>query len=187
MFQHLLDRVRSKNVALWQIKLHFFANMPIMPMPMIRADGALIRRRCFARADKRSGTCPSGTAEPPRKATFIATLRCKTVSGQACHRLADALRSIGPRAARLPRRLAPTALIRKSGHGEQSVVPLAPLAPQLPAHRAGPSPLAPQGEDNHPGDGVPTPPSVRCKGPTIELPDEAAAAEPLRVAYVSDF
>ena len=101
MFQHSLDRVRSKNVALWQIKLHFFANMPIMPMPMIRADGTLFRRRCFARADKRSGTCPSGTAEPPRKATFIATLRCKTVSGQACHSLADALRSIGPRAARL--------------------------------------------------------------------------------------
>ena len=40
LFQHLLDRVRSKNVALQQIKLHFFANMPIMPMPMIRGDGA---------------------------------------------------------------------------------------------------------------------------------------------------
>ena len=58
------------------------------------------------------------------------------------------------------RRLAPTALIRKSGHGQQSVVPLAPLAPQLPAHRAGLSPLAPEGEDNHPGDGVPAPPSA---------------------------
>ena len=58
------------------------------------------------------------------------------------------------------RRLAPTALLRKSGHGQQSVVPLASLAPQLPAHRAGPSPLAPQGEDNHPGDKVPAPPSV---------------------------
>ena len=58
------------------------------------------------------------------------------------------------------RRLAPTALIRKSGHGQQSIVPLAPLAPQLPAHRAGQSPLAPEGENNHPGDQVPAPPSV---------------------------
>ena len=73
----------------------------VRPMPTIRADGVLFRRRCFARADKGSGTCPSGTARPPRKATFIATLRCKTVSGQASHRLADALRSTGPRAARL--------------------------------------------------------------------------------------
>jgi len=32
-----------------------------------------------------------------RPATFNATLRCKTVSEQVCHRLADALRSIGPR------------------------------------------------------------------------------------------
>ena len=31
-----------------------------------------------------------------RPATSIATLRCKTVSEQVCHRLADALRSIGP-------------------------------------------------------------------------------------------
>jgi len=32
-----------------------------------------------------------------RPATSIATLRCKTVSEQVCHRLADAPRSIGPR------------------------------------------------------------------------------------------
>ena len=57
-------------------------------------------------------------------------------------------------------RLAPTALIRKSGHGQQSVVPLAALAPQLPAHRAGPSPLAPEGENNRPGGEVPVRPSV---------------------------
>lgn len=43
---------------------------------------------------KESGTCPSGTDEPPGKATFIATLRCKTVSEQVCHRLADALPAI---------------------------------------------------------------------------------------------
>ena len=61
-----------------------------------------------ARVDKGSGTCSSVSlvlrCAPPqtaRPATSIATLRCKTVSGQACHRLADALRSIGPRAARL--------------------------------------------------------------------------------------
>ena len=63
-----------------------------------------------ARVDKESGTCPSGTDKPPRKATFIATLRCKTVSGQACHRLADALRSTGPRAARLLTQTRPNAL-----------------------------------------------------------------------------
>ena len=51
-----------------------------------------------AEVDKGSGTCPSGTDKPPRKATFIATLRCKTVSEQVCHRLADALRSSGLRA-----------------------------------------------------------------------------------------
>ena len=51
LFQHLLDRVRSKNVALQQIKLHFFANMPIMPMPMIRGDGAQFQLQCNADAD----------------------------------------------------------------------------------------------------------------------------------------
>ena len=51
LFQHLLDRVRSKNVALQQIKLHFFANMPIMQMPMIRGDGAQFQRQCNADAD----------------------------------------------------------------------------------------------------------------------------------------
>ena len=51
LFQHLLDRVRSKNVALQQIKLHFFANMPIMPMPMIKGDGAQFQRQCNADAD----------------------------------------------------------------------------------------------------------------------------------------
>jgi len=60
-------------------------------------------------ADKESGTCPSGTDEPPGKATFNATLRCKIVAGQAAHKLADAL----------------PADIRKSGRSQQSVVPLA--------------------------------------------------------------
>ena len=86
------------------------------------------------RADKESGTCPSGTDEPPGKATFNATLRCKIVAGQAAHKLADAL----------------PADIRESGHGQQSVAPLAALAPQLPAHRAGLSPTAPRGH-NRPG------------------------------------
>ena len=49
------------------------------------------------------------------------------------------------------RRLAPTALIRKSGHGQQSVVPLVSLAPQLPAHRAGPSPPGPPRGRQSPG------------------------------------
>ena len=71
--------------------------------------------RAFIRADKKSGTCSSvslvlrrASHQTARPATFIATLRCKTVSEQVCHRLADAPRSIGPR------RKAP-ALIRKSG------------------------------------------------------------------------
>lgn len=34
---------------------------------------------------------PVRTAEPPRPATFIATLRCEIVSGQAGHKLTDAL------------------------------------------------------------------------------------------------
>jgi hypothetical protein len=79
-----------------------------------------------SRIKEESGTCPSGTDEPPGKATFIATLRCKIVDGQAAHKLADAL----------------TAGIRESGHGQQSVAPLAALASQLPAHRAGLSPTA---------------------------------------------
>jgi len=61
------------------------------------------------RADMESGTCPSGTDKPPGKATFNATLRCKIVAGQAAHKLADAL----------------PADIRESGHGQQSVAPLA--------------------------------------------------------------
>ena len=117
------------------------------------ADGARFQRQCYARADIESGTCPYGTDKPPIKATFIATLRCKTVSEQVCHRLADAL------TLHWPTHKAP-ALIRKSGHGQQSVVPLVALAPQLPAHRACLSPLAPEGEDNHPGDQVLAPPSV---------------------------
>ena len=51
---------------------------------------------------------------PPGKATFIATLRCKTVSEQVCHRLADALRSIGHRAARLLTQTRTSALKRKA-------------------------------------------------------------------------
>ena len=61
----------------------------MVPSPSVSAE---------AEVDKESGTCPSGADKPPRKATFIATLRCKTVSEQVCHRLADALRSIGLRA-----------------------------------------------------------------------------------------
>ena len=91
----------------------------------------------------RSGTCPSGTDKPPGKATINATLRCKIVAGQAAHKLADAL----------------PADIRKSGHGQQSVAPLAALAPQLPAHRAGLSPTAPRGH-NRPGAAVPARASV---------------------------
>ncbi len=63
---------------------------------------------------KGCGTCPSGTDKPPRKANIIATLRCKTVSEQVCHRLADALRSIGPRAARLLTQTRPHALKGKA-------------------------------------------------------------------------
>ncbi|MBO5563752.1 MAG: hypothetical protein J5939_08585 [Bacteroidales bacterium] len=43
-----------------------------------------------ASVNKESGTCPSGTDEPPGKATFIATLRGETVPGQAWHKLAVA-------------------------------------------------------------------------------------------------
>ena len=49
--------------------------------------------------------------------------------------------------------------IRESGHGQQSVAPLAALAPQLPAHRAGLSPTAPRGH-NRPGAAVPARASV---------------------------
>src|SRR5574344_773410 len=80
-------------------------SVPMVPCSTGSAD---------ARVDKESGTCPSGTDKPPRKATFIATLRCKTVSGQACHRLADALRSTGPRAARLLTQTRPHALKGKA-------------------------------------------------------------------------
>ena len=81
-------------------------------------------------ADKESGTCPSGTDEPPGKATFIATLRCKTVSEQVCHRLADALRSIGLRA-----RLAH--IKGKAVTVSSRLLRSLTLAPQPPAHRAG--------------------------------------------------
>ena len=93
-------------------------------------------------ADKESGTCPSGTDEPHGKASFNAALRCKIVDGQAANKLADAL----------------PADIRESGHGQQSVAPLAALAPQLPAHRAGLSPTA-RGH-NLPGAAVPAQASV---------------------------
>ena len=80
-------------------------SVPMVPCSTGSAD---------AKVEKESGTCPSGTVKPPRKATFIATLRCKTVSGQACHRLADALRSNGPRAARLLTQTRPHALKGKA-------------------------------------------------------------------------
>ena len=52
--------------------------------------------------------------------------------GQAAHKLTDAQ----------------PADIRKSDHGQQPVAPLAALAPQLPAHRAGLSPSgSPRGEN----------------------------------------
>ena len=70
----------------------------------IRADGALIQRPADAGVDKGKGTCSSvslvsgrASAQTARPATSIATLRCETVTGQAGHRLTDALRSIGPR------------------------------------------------------------------------------------------
>ena len=103
--------------------------------PTILSANTRTRR---SRIKEESGTCPSGTDEPPGKATFNATLRCKIVAGQAAHKLADAL----------------PADIRESGHGQQSVAPLATLAPQLPAHRAGLSPTAPRGH-NRPGAAVP--------------------------------
>lgn len=40
--------------------------------------------------DKKSGTCPSGTDKPPRKATSIATLRWETLPEQVRQRLPDA-------------------------------------------------------------------------------------------------
>ena len=70
-------------------------------MVTLWADGALFQRQSDAKVDKESGTCPSGTDKPPRKATFIATLRWETVPEQVRHRLPDALRSIGRRT-RLP-------------------------------------------------------------------------------------
>lgn len=53
-------------------------------------DATLLLQR-FSWADKESGTCPSGTAPPPRKATFITTLRWETLSEQVRQRLPDAL------------------------------------------------------------------------------------------------
>ncbi len=94
-------------------------------------------------ADKESGTCPSGTDEPHGKASFNAALRCEIVDGQAAHKLADAL----------------PADIRESGHGQQSVAPLAALAPQPSARRAGQSSTAPRGH-NRPGAAVPMRASV---------------------------
>ena len=50
-------------------------------------------------SNRQKGLVPASAAQCA-DADFhsIATLRCKTVTGQAGHRLADALRSIGPRA-----------------------------------------------------------------------------------------
>ena len=117
------------------------------------------------RADMESGTCPSGTDEPPGKATFIATLRCKIVAGQAAHKLADAL----------------PADIRKSGHGQQSVAPLAALAPQLPAHRAGLSPTAPRGH-NRPGAVVPERATSSCPSTAPSSSSTAASGTATAVA-----
>ena len=70
----------------------------------MRAEGALIQRPADASVDTESGTCSSASlvsgrasAQTARPATSIASLRCETVTGQAGHRLTDALRSIGPR------------------------------------------------------------------------------------------
>ena len=49
---------------------------------------------------------------------------------------------------------------KKDCHGQQSVVPLAALAPQPPAHRTGLCPSVPGGEDNPPGAAVPARPAV---------------------------
>ena len=61
--------------------------------PMVPCSGGSAN----AEVDKGSGTCSSvslvlrdAAPQTARPATFIATLRCKTVSEQVCHRLADA-------------------------------------------------------------------------------------------------
>ena len=61
---------------------------PMLPDSTGSADASVI---------KKSGTCSSvslclryAASQTARPATFIATLRCKTVSEQVCHRLADA-------------------------------------------------------------------------------------------------
>ena len=60
----------------------------------------------------KSGTCSSvslalrcAAHQTARPATFIATLRCKTVSEQVCHRLADALPAIKGKAVTASSRL----------------------------------------------------------------------------------
>ena len=67
-------------------------------MSTIQADGARFQRPTDSSVNIKSGTCSSVSyvlryASPitARPATSIATLRCKTVSEQVCHRLADAL------------------------------------------------------------------------------------------------
>ena len=63
---------------------------------ILQADATQFHRHPGATV-KGSGTCPSGTDKPPRKATSIATLNWETVPEPVRHRLPDALRSIGPR------------------------------------------------------------------------------------------
>ena len=81
-----------------------------------------------ARVDKESGICPSGTDKPPRKATFIATLRCKTVSEQVCHRLADALPAIKGKAVTVSSRLFRS--LRLLHNRQLTVLVYAPQSPE---------------------------------------------------------
>lgn len=80
-------------------------------MKILIDDGHGIETPGKRSPDGGSGNTPETGSSPPASWTasspsasmpnFIATLRCKTVSEQVCHRLADALRSIGLRP-RLP-------------------------------------------------------------------------------------
>jgi len=127
--------------------------------PIIQADGVTFRYLCRCRSHlKESGICSSvslvsgrASAQTARPATSIATLRCETVTGQAGHRLTDALRSIGLRSK------AP-ALIKGKRCARlcrsKSVTDLHPVVPP-----------APKGE-NHPGAVVP----ARASCPVSRFP-----------------
>ena len=112
------------------------ADMAAIIVPMIWADGAMFQRQCIAWADIESGTCPSGTDKPPRKATFIATLRGETEVDRAAIGLSS-----------------PSRTDRK----EKRYGRLWPDKPSTDSHPV--IPPAPKG-DNRPGGRVPARPSV---------------------------